>query len=261
MPSDIVIDRHAATLTVRIDRPEVRNACRAQTLAELNAALAAAAADPSVRALILAGTGDKAFCAGADLREMAAAGSAEAVRDLMRGWWDLMAALRGLRKPAIAAVRGYAVGGGTEIAIACPITLASETARFGLAEIRHGHLPGAGGTALLPRQIGYGRGAYYLLTGDEIPAREAERLGLVAKVVPDAALEAEAEALAARLAALSPAAVAAMLTTLVEGRGLPVDQAIALEQRTCAGLRGTPDFVEGLRAFVEKRPPRYGGGA
>ena len=222
MPSDIVIDRHAATVILRINRPEVRNACRSQTLTELNAAIAAAAADPSVRALILTGAGDKAFCAGADLREMAAASTSDDVRRLMTGWWDLIAALRGLRKPVIAAIRGYAVGGGTEIALACPITLASETARFGLAEIRHGHLPGAGGTALLPRQIGYGRGAYYLLTGDEILAGEAERLGLVAKVVTDAALEAEAEALAARIAALSPAAVAAMLTTIVEGRGLPV---------------------------------------
>lgn len=261
MPSDIRIDRHEATVILRIDRPEVRNACRAQTLAELNAAIRAAGADPTIRVLILSAVGDRAFCAGADLREMEAAPSSEAVRGLMAGWWDLIENLRSLRKPVIAAVRGHAVGGGTEIVLACHITLAAPTAQFGLSEIRHGHLPGAGGTAFLPRQIGYGPGAYYLLTGDTIPAREAERLGLVAKVVADDALDAEADALAARLCRLSPTTVAAMITTLVEGRGLPVAQAIELERRVCAGLRGTPDFVEGLRAFVEKRAPRYGGTA
>jgi enoyl-CoA hydratase/carnithine racemase len=259
MPQDILIERTPPALTIRINRPAVRNACRAQTLIELNDALRSAAADESVRCVILAGAGDKAFCAGADLKEMALRPSSAPVREIMSGWWDLIDNLRALRKPVIAAVRGYAVGGGTEIVLACHITIAADTARFGLSEIRSGHIPGAAGTVLLPRQIGYGPAAYYLLTGDEIPARDAERFGLVSRIVPDGEVEDVAQALAARLAKLSPAALSGLIVTLVEGRGLPIPQAIDLERKVCADIRGTADFAEGLRSFVEKREPRYGG--
>jgi enoyl-CoA hydratase len=259
MPQDILIERTPAAVTIRINRPEVRNACRTRTLAEIIDALRNAAEDRSAPCIILAGAGDKAFCAGADLKEMAARPASAPVREIMSGWWTLIDELRALRKPLIAAVRGFAVGGGTEIVLACHMTIAGESARFGLSEIRSGHIPGAGGTVLLPRQIGYGPAAYHLLTGDEIAAPDAERLGLVSRVVPDSEVDDAAQALAERLARLSPAALSGIITSLVEGRGLPIPQAIEVERRVCAAIRGTADFAEGLRSFVEKRAPRYRG--
>lgn len=255
---DILVARDGPVVTIRINRPAARNACRAQTLDELCAALAAAGEDAEVGAIVVAGAGDKAFSAGADLKEMAAVPESASIQERMRGWWALLDILEAMRKPLIAAVQGYAVGGGTEIALACHIVIAAESARFGLPEILRGHIPGAGGTVNLPRHIGRGPGLYYLLTGDDIPADVALRVGLAAQVVPDAALEKTALALARRLADHAPAAVAATIESVVRGSGLSKADALQLERDLCARIRGSEDFWEGFHAFVEKRPARYG---
>lgn len=258
---DLLVDWTAPLAIVRINRPEARNACRAQTLKELGDVLVRAGADGSIRTIVLSGVGKHAFCAGADLKEMASLPSNLAIRERMEGWWNLIDTLRSVRKPVIAAVRGFAVGGGTEIALACHIVIASESAKFGLPEIKRGHISGAGGTVHLPRRIGSGPAAYYLLTGDDISARDAERFGLVAKVVPDEQLETQALAVARHLATLSPLALAGIIETVVHGFDAPLEEANELERKVCAAIRGSDDFNEGLKAFVEKREPRYGGAA
>jgi enoyl-CoA hydratase/carnithine racemase len=243
---------------IRINRPEVRNACRPETLAELNAALQEAGCDSATKVITIAGTGGKAFCAGADLRAMARLKGAQSIENAMRGWWALLENLRALQKPIIAAVQGFAVGGGTEVTLACHIVVAAKSAKFGLPEIKLGHIPGAGGTALLPRRIGFGPAAYYLLTGETIPADRAETLGLVAKVVPDEELESTVAELADRLAGFSAEAVRAIIATLTRGADMTTDEAIKFERQVSASLRGTADFHEGLDAFIEKRTPSYG---
>jgi enoyl-CoA hydratase len=256
MAMDILVECAAGVLELRINRPEVRNACRRQTLDELNAALSEAARNSDTRIVVISGTGPS-FCAGADLREMARLRSANAIVSGMEGWWTLLKNLRTMRKPVIAAVRGFAVGGGTEIALACHIVIAGRSAQFGLPEIKLGHLAGAGGTALLPRRIGFGPAAYYLLTGDTIRAERAEILGLAAKVFPDEQLDAEVSALAQRIAAFSADAVQALITSIVRGIDMTADQAIAFERECCATVRDTADFREGIDAFLQKRLPVF----
>jgi enoyl-CoA hydratase len=258
---DLLVDWTPPLAIVRINRPEARNACQAQTLKELRDVLVRAGMDGSIRAIVLSGVGKHAFCAGADLKEMASLPSNIAIRERMEGWWNLIDTLRAMRKPLIAAVRGFAVGGGTEIALSCHIVIASESAKFGLPEIKRGHISGAGGTVHLPRRIGSGPAAYYLLTGDDISAREAERFGFVAKVVSDEQLDTQALAVARHLATLSPVALAGIIETIVHGFGATLEEANALERKVCAAIRGSDDFNEGLKAFVEKREPRYGGSA
>lgn len=257
MPKDILTDHAGAVQYIRFNRPNVRNAFRQQTLRELDSALAEAFDEVSTKVIVLCGQGESAFCAGADLKEMAALDSAHDISEIMAEWWRLMDRLRNSPKPLIAAVRGYAVGGGTEIALNCHIVISAESGRFGLPEIRRGHIPGAGGTVFLPRRIGPVAAAYYLLTGDEISAPEALRLGLVARVFPDNELDAAVSMIAGGICEMASQAVQGILATLTRGPDMAIDDAIKLERAVCESIRGTSDFHEGIRAFVEKRTPHY----
>ena len=255
---DIVGAREGPVATIAINRPERRNACRFQTLDELIDAFERCADDPAIRAVILTGAGGRAFSAGADLKEVAEIGEGARIGAGIRKWGRLARTIETLPKPVIAGVAGYALGGGTEIAIACHIRIAARSARFGLSEILRGHIPGAGGTVRFPRLIGEGPGLYHLLTGEQIPADEARVLGLVSKVVPDERLLPACMEVARHLAGLSPVALDAIIRAVMHGRDASLDAALALEWSLCQELRDSRDNREGLRAFVEKRPPRYG---
>lgn len=240
-----------------INRPEVRNACRFRTAVELGEAVRKADEDRRVRVLILTGAGDAAFSAGADLKELRTRSPEVRERELAAGWLATLRTIETLGKPVIAAVRGWAVGGGTELALACHLRIAGRSAMFGQPEILRGHIPGAGGTVRLPRLVGIGRALQYLLTGDDIPAEEAERIGLVNFVVADDAVLNAAEALARRIAGLSEVAVRLTLQSVIGGRDASLESALALEQALCSRMRFARDYREGLDAFAEKRPALY----
>jgi enoyl-CoA hydratase len=241
---------------VTLDRPEALNALSFALLADLVAALEALDAADDVRAIVLTGAGDRAFAAGADIKEMADATpeSLAAGGDFDR--WD---ELRAIRKPIVAAVRGFALGGGCELAMTCDLIVAGDDAQFGQPEIRIGVMPGAGGTQRLTRAIGKARAMELILTGRSIDAREAERLGLVTRVVPAEATLESALALAAEIAAMPPVAVAAAKRVINAAFETSLTQGLADERRAFFDLFATADQREGMAAFVEKRPPRWTG--
>jgi enoyl-CoA hydratase len=242
---------HVAKVTLR--REEVLNALNLALMEELAAVLAALDQEREVRVIVLTG-GERAFAAGADIGEMAGANPQAIVHRDQFVHWD---AIRRTRKPIIAAVRGYALGGGCELAMGADIILAGESARFGQPEIRIGVMPGAGGTQLLPRYVGLGRAMEMVLTGRQLSAREAERAGLVARVVPDQLLLDEAMALAREIAAMPPLAVElakeALRRSFWAGTDLP------FERRLFALLFSTEDQKEGMAAFLAKRRPEFRG--
>jgi enoyl-CoA hydratase len=241
---------------VTLDRPDALNALSFGLLADLVAALEALDDDDGVRAIVLTGAGDRAFAAGADIKEMADATPESLADGGGFGHWD---ELRTIRKPVIAAVRGFALGGGCELAMACDLIIAGDDAEFGQPEIRIGVMPGAGGTQRLTRAIGKARAMELILTGRSIDAREAERLGLVTRVVPaEATLEA-ALALAAEIAAMPPVAVAAAKRAINEADDGSLTDGLAGERQAFFDLFATADQKEGMAAFVEKRPPRWTG--
>jgi enoyl-CoA hydratase len=208
--------------------------------------------------VILTGAGDKAFVAGADVSELASLGPDEA-RALSALGHRLGAVIAALPVPVIAAVRGYALGGGCELALACDFIYVTPSARFGQPEVKLGAIPGFGGTQLLARRVGMARACELLLTGEVIDAAEALRLGLVNRVVEPAGLLAAARATAAAVAARAPLAVAEAKRALVRGAELPLGEALALEREGFAGLFATADLREGMRAFLDKRPPKWQG--
>src|ERR671915_227493 len=203
---NLQVDRDGAIALVTVNRPKVLNALNAQTLDELRRAVLALKHDDSVRVVILTGTGDKSFVAGADINELAVQTPTEGKEHALKGQhvFDL---IENMGKPVIAAINGFALGGGCELAMACTLRIAADTARLGQPEINLGIIPGYAGTQRLSRLVGRGPALELLLTGDQIPAAEAHRLGLVNKVVPAADLMAEARKLAAVLAAKAPVAV------------------------------------------------------
>lgn len=255
--ADIVVDRSAPIARVTINRPEVRNACRYRTTVELGAAMRLLDEDDGVRAVVLTGAGDRAFSAGADLKELRTKAARERERELAEGWVATLRRIEAMEKPVIAAVRGFAVGGGTELAMACHLRVAGRSARFGQPEILRGHIPGAGGTVRLPRLVGVGRALQYLLTGADIAAEEAERIGLVNWVAEDAAVVEAAEAVARQIAALPALAVKLTLQSVLAGRDCSIEAAMALEQAMCNRMRHDRDYREGLEAFALKRAPEY----
>jgi len=243
---------------VTINRPKVLNALNTPTWRDLKAAFEDARADPRIRGVILTGAGDRAFIAGADISELAKLTPFEAEQSsrLGQGVLDLVETLG---KPVIAAVNGFALGGGCETAMACTIRIAAETARFGQPEVKLGLLPGGGGTQRLPRLVGKGRALQLILSGGTIDAAEAWRIGLVNEVVPAAGLIARAEAILAEIFTNAPIAVGYALEAV--NRGLDGDQAegLALEAALFGVCAGTADKAEGAAAFLEKRKPAFVG--
>ncbi|HLH26685.1 MAG TPA: enoyl-CoA hydratase/isomerase family protein [Chloroflexota bacterium] len=258
MPYDtILFEVRERVAYITLNRPEQLNALSFPMRAELSQAFDACAADDAVRAVVLAGAG-RAFCAGVDLGDGSFEESpVESVEVRVRG--DFRAKLVGMGKPTVAAVQGYALGGGCELALCCDLRLAAEDAQFGLPEINLGSIPAGGATQRLPRLIGPTRALELLMTGDRLPADEAYRLGLVNRVVPRDALPDAAAELAGKLAAKAPLAIRYLREAVYRGLDLPLDDGIRLEAYLGGLLRTTEDRVEGLAAFREKRPPNFQG--
>ena len=254
----VVVERDGAVLTLRLDRPAKRNALDFGMLQMLESALTAAASDAGVRTVVVTG-GDQVFAAGVDIGEFAArAGVANQYQiALARArCWD---ALARLPQPTIAAIAGYCLGGGCELALACDLRLAAESSVFGQPEIRLGLIPGAGGTQRLPRLIGATRAKELIFFGETLDAQEAYRLGLVNRVVPAERLLDEARAWAGRLAELPPLALAMAKRAIDLGADLSLQAGLELEQQSFVALFGTADQQEGVAAFLGKRPPRFEG--
>jgi enoyl-CoA hydratase/carnithine racemase len=255
---NLLIDRDAATAVVTINRPKVLNALNSATLDELRRAVLALQHDPGVRCLIITGAGDKAFVAGADINELARQSPA-AGRDHARRGQHVFDLIENMGKPVIAAINGYALGGGCELAMACTLRLASDSARLGQPEINLGLIPGYAGTQRLARLVGAGRALEILLTGDHISAQEAHRLGLVNRVIPAVALMNEARTLADALARKPAIAVRYIVDAVNKGLQMPFAEAQIFEATLFGLVASTDDMREGTRAFLEKRTPEFTG--
>ena len=254
----LLFERDGATAVVTINRPKVLNALNAATLADLERLLRDLQGDDTVRVVILTGAGEKAFVAGADINELAAQ-SPVGGRERALGGQRVFDLVEHLGKPVIAAINGYALGGGCELAMACTLRLSADTARFGQPEIALGLLPGYGGTQRLPRLVGRGRALEMLLTGASITADEALRAGLVTRVVPAADLMAEARKLADQLAGAAPMAMRYIIHAVNAGAEMPFGAACAHEATLFGLIASTEDMREGTSAFLGKRTPQFKG--
>jgi enoyl-CoA hydratase len=254
----IRIERQDEIATLVIQRPEKLNALNGELIAELDRAFHQLAEDDAVRGIILTGAGEKAFVAGADIAELAQMGPLSGVRTSRQGQ-DAFRFLEKMPKPVIAAVNGFALGGGLELALACHLRIASENARFGLPEVKLGIIPGYGGTIRLPRLVGRGRALEMMLTGEMIGAEEAYRIGLVNRVVPQVELQATAQALLGKITANGPVAVALALESVDRGCDTTLDDGLTLESNLFGILASTEDMREGMQAFLEKRPANFQG--
>jgi enoyl-CoA hydratase len=250
--------RRGPALVLTCNRPEKLNAISSAMLAQLDRRLSEAEADPAVRALVLTGAGERAFVAGADIAEYAA-GDHQAFVAYQAESRRLFSRLDAFGKPVIGAVNGYALGGGFELALCCDLLVAATTARFGLPEGLLGLSPGGGGTQRLTRAAGPFVAADVLLAGRRLTAEDALRLGLVAEVVEPAELLAAALAKAEQVARVAPLATGAMLQLVRTAMEAPLEEGLDREQAALAGLHRTADAAEGIRAFLEKRAPRFTG--
>lgn len=242
--------------TVSLNRPEVLNALNAQTFTDLDQAFTLLTADPSIRVILLTGSGTKAFAAGADINELART-DAQSGEALSRRGQAIFTAIETCGKPVIACINGFALGGGCELAMACTLRLASESARLGQPEVKLGLIPGYGGTQRLPRLIGPSAALRLLLTGAMISAEEAFRMGLVDLVVAPDDLMDVARAMAAQMAELAPLALAACMQAVQQGAALPLDRALELEATIFGSLSDSADKKEGVEAFLNKRKPHF----
>jgi enoyl-CoA hydratase len=252
------LEKRSPLAVVTVDRPKVLNALNAETLTELSEIFEELAADPEIRVILLAGAGDRAFVAGADIRELAALTPEEGRAYSLRGQ-GILRRIETLGKPVIACIQGFALGGGCELAMACTLRLAADDARLGQPEVKLGVMAGYGGSQRLTRLVGRSEGLKLLLTGAIIDAQEALRIGLVDEVLPAAELMQRAEALAHEIAANAPLAVAETMRAVDEGFDLPLDLALLRESVRFGGLCATADKNEGAQAFLEKRPPVWKG--
>ena len=243
---------------VTLNRPKAMNALNRKTWEELRAAFEDARDDVTVRGIILTGAGDKAFIAGADISELAAV-SAVRAEESSRYGQDVLDFVENLGKPVIAAINGFALGGGCETAMACTIRVASETAKFGQPEVKLGLVPGGGGTQRLPRLVGKGRALQIILSGEVISAQEAYRIGLVNEVVPAAEVIARAEAILRQIFANAPLAVKYSLEAVNKGLEITQSEGQALEAAFFGLCAGTEDKKEGTQAFLQKRAARFQG--
>ena len=253
---NLLLERDGALAIVTVNRPDKLNALNAATLGELEATLGELRDDAQVQVVIVTGAGEKAFVAGADIAELAKL-DALSGRETARRGQRVFRSLELFPKPVIAAVNGFALGGGCELALACHVRIASENAAFGLPEVGLGVIPGYGGTQRLARLVGRGRAIEMVLTGQRITAAEAQRIGLVNRVVPGGSLLGEARALAAAILANGPVAVRAALESIQRGLDMPLDAGLAFEANVFGVVCATEDMREGLAAFLEKRKPTF----
>jgi enoyl-CoA hydratase len=255
----ILLDRDGAVATITLNRPKQLNALSQAVLGEISAALDELANDDAVRAIILTGSGDRAFAAGADIGELAQLESPTQGRILASRSHHLGRKMADLNKPIIAAINGFALGGGLELALACDIRIASDTAQLGLPEVTLGIIPGWGGTQRLPRLVGPGMAKLMMMSGDRIDAAEALRLGIIERVYPQAELIRAVKELAQKLAAMPPLSIAAIKQAVNRGLNMALDDANMYEAGLFAELTATQDCKEGTRAFLEKRKPEWQG--
>ena len=254
----LIEERNGAALVLRMNRPEAMNALSTALVRALAAGIAAGSTAPGVRAIVIAAAGERAFSAGTDLKERAtldAAGKAAQSRSLL----ELTFAIRACPRPVIAAVHGWCLGGGFELALACDLRLAADDARFGFPEMTLGAYPGSGGPVTLPRLVGVARAKEILFGARRLDAAEALRLGLVERVAPRAGLDEAALAWVAEMEATAPLAVAALKRSLDEGIAMPFEEAAEHDQRLRRPLDATNDYAEGMRAHFEKRKPDFRG--
>lgn len=249
-------DRELAIVTV--DRPEKMNALNGEVIDELGAAFHDLRGDEEVRGVILTGAGEKAFVAGADIGELATMNAMTGVRTSRQGQ-DVFAMIESFPRPVLAAVGGFALGGGCELSLACHLRMASENARFGLPEVGLGIIPGYGGTIRLARLIGLGRAVELTLTGEMISAERAESLGLVSRVVSRDSLMEEAKAFLRKITAKGPLAVEKALESVYHALEVTTRDALAYESSLFGLLASTDDMREGMTAFLEKREPEFRG--
>jgi enoyl-CoA hydratase len=255
---NLLIERDGGVLVVTINRPEKLNALNTKTVTELGQVMDEAASDAAVHAIVLTGSGEKSFVAGADINELAVQTPVSG-REHARSGQRVFDRIERLGKPVVAAVNGFALGGGCELAMACTLRIASDTAKFGQPEINLGLIPGYAGSQRLPRLVGRGRALEMLLTGAQITAEEAHRIGLVNKVVPAASLMTEARALAHTLGAKAPVAVRYILEAVAGGLEMSFADAQDYEATLFGLVSTTDDMREGTRAFLEKRKAAFQG--
>jgi enoyl-CoA hydratase len=255
---NLLIERDGAVAILTVNRPKVLNALNSQTMDELRRAALALKHDEGVRAIVITGAGEKSFVAGADINELAVQSPAGG-REHAKHGQHVLDLIEHMGKPVIAAINGYALGGGCELAMACTLRLAADTARLGQPEINLGLIPGYAGTQRLSRLIGRGRALELLLTGDQISAQEAHRLGLVNRVVPAGELMKEARALAGHLAGKAPIAVRYIIDSVNRGMQMTLADAQVYEATLFGLVASTEDMREGTRAFLEKRKAEFKG--
>jgi enoyl-CoA hydratase len=254
----LLLERDGGVAIISINRPEKRNALNTATVDELRRIILELKRDDTVRVVILTGSGDKAFVAGADINELAVQ-SPVGGRDHGRTGQHVFDLLEHMGKPVIAAINGVALGGGCELAMACTLRIAADTARLGQPEINLGLMPGYGGTQRLPRLVGKGRALELLLTGDALSADEAWRIGLVNRVVPAAELMAEVRKLAQALAAKAPIAMRYIIDAVNQGMDMSLGDAQTYEATLFGLVSTTEDMREGTKAFLEKRKAEFKG--
>jgi enoyl-CoA hydratase/carnithine racemase len=255
---NLIYDKKGPVAYVTVNRPKVLNALNTPTWTDLKAAFEDVRADAHVRGVILTGAGDRAFIAGADIAELARMSPFEAEQSSRFGQ-SVLDLVEGLGKPVVAAINGFALGGGCETSMACTIRIAAKHARFGQPEVKLGLLPGGGGTQRLPRLVGRGRALQLILTGGTIDAQEAWRIGLVNEVVPAADLIARAEAILAEIFANAPIAVSYAIDAVNRGLNGDPAEGLALEAALFGVCAGTADKAEGAADFLEKRAAAFQG--
>jgi enoyl-CoA hydratase/carnithine racemase len=257
MSAPVVLVEHPAdgVALIRINRPEARNALNLEVRRLLARHLTEMGEDDAIRCVVLTGN-QKSFAAGADIKEMAGAGTIEM---LARGTHKLWRTIAACPKPVIAAVNGFALGGGCELAMTCDIIIAGESAKFGQPEVKIGIIPGGGGTQRLTRAAGKYKALRYILTGDLFGAKEAFDMGLVSEIAPDAEVEKRALEMAQQIAALPPLAIQMAKEAVLRGMDAALDTGLALETKAAQILFSSQDQKEGMAAFIEKRKPKFRG--
>jgi enoyl-CoA hydratase/carnithine racemase len=255
---NVLYEKKDGIAYVTLNRPKVMNALTQETWRDLRVAFEAAREDEEVRGVVLTGSGDKAFIAGADISELSKINAVQAEKSSSYGQ-GVLTLIENLGKPVIAAINGFALGGGCEAAMACTIRIASESAKFGQPEVKLGVLPGGGGTQRLPRLVGRGRALQLILTGEIINAQEAYRIGLVNEIVPSTSLIARAEAILRQIFSNAPIAVKYSLEAVNKGLETSQSEGFALEASFFGLCAGTEDKKEGTSAFLAKRAPQFQG--